>query len=86
MVTCGISGRRRHAAAALAIDGRLVAAVEQAPMGYGDGADSSSHVLPMAAIEACLAAAGLTIRDVTSFVRADGHAATLELSFRNVGK
>lgn len=80
MVTCGISGRRRHAAAALAIDGRLVCAAEQAPLSRVGSDDDRGSILPMAAIEMCLVAAGLSIRDITQFVRADGHEATLERS------
>ena len=78
MVVCGISGRRRHAAAALAIDGRLVSAAEQAPLSRAGNADARDEILPMSAIDACLAAAGLTLGDVSQFIRADGHAATLE--------
>ena len=77
MVVCGISGRRRQAAAALAIDGRLVAAVEQAPLTHADVRDS---LLPVAAIDACLAAAGVTVHDVSHFVRADGHSLSLGCS------
>ena len=80
MVVCGISGRRRQAAAALAVDGRLVSAVEQAPLTRAGDADVRTSLLPMAAIDACLAAAGLTVRDISHFVRADGHAMTLECS------
>ena len=78
MVVCGISGRRRQGAAALAVDGRLVSAVEQAPLTRAGDADARNAFLPLAAIEACLTAAGLTIPDISHFVRADGHAATLE--------
>jgi predicted NodU family carbamoyl transferase len=80
MVVCGISGRRRQAAAALSIDGRLVSAAEQAPLSRTDKADDRGALLPMAAIDACLASAGLTVRDISHFVRADGYAATLECS------
>ena len=69
MVICGVTGRRRSAAAALVVDGRLVAAVEQAPLADRDGRAS---MLPEAAIDACLTAAGLTRGDVTHVVRAEG--------------
>lgn len=80
MVTCGISGRGRQAAAALAIDGRLVSAVEQAPLNRTGRVDDRAGTLPMPAIEACLAAAGLAAREVTHVVRAEGYDAILEPS------
>ena len=80
MVVCGISGRRREAAAALAIDGRLVAAVEQASLTRTGYAEVRESRLPLTAIEACVAAAGLTVHDISQFVRADGHVVTLERS------
>jgi len=80
MVVCGVSGRRRHAAAALAIDGRLVAAAEQSPLSRTLDSDVRSHRLPMAAIDACLSAAGLTGRDISYVIRAEGYAVTLEHS------
>ena len=80
MVVCGISGRGREAAAALAIDGRLVAAVEQAPLTRLGNAGVRESRLPMAAIDACVAAAGLAVHDITHFVRASGHAVTFERS------
>ena len=72
MVVCGISGRGRRAAAAIAIDGRLVSAVEQAAV------DRVSHeqedgAWPLAAIEACRSAAGLTAREIGQFVWAHRH-------------
>jgi len=76
MVICGISGRGPHAAAAIAVDGRLVSAVEQARLNRRG--DDRAGALPLAAIEACLVTAGLTVRDVSQFVRAEGHVATLE--------
>lgn len=80
MVVCGISGRRREAAAALAIDGRLVAAAEQAPLSRLGNAGVRSALLPMDAVDACLSAAGLTLRDISQIVRADGYSASLEQS------
>ena len=80
MVVCGISGRRRQAAAALAIDGRLVSAVEQAPLSRLSNADARSAMLPIEAIEACLNEAGLTVRDISHIVRADGYSASLDQS------
>jgi predicted NodU family carbamoyl transferase len=79
MVVCGISGRRRQAAAALAIDGRLVSAAEQAPLARLGTADDRA-LLPIEAINACLTAADLTLRDVSQIVRADGYSATLDQS------
>jgi carbamoyltransferase len=78
MVVCGISGRRLHAAAALAVDGRLVAAAEQAPLSRLEDTDGPRMRVPMAAIEACLEAAGLSLGDITHVVRAVGDAPTLE--------
>ena len=83
MVVCGISGRRRQAAAALAIDGRLVSAAEQAPLSRLSSGDVRSAMLPREAVDACLAAAGLTLRDITHLVRADGYGATLDQSVSN---
>jgi predicted NodU family carbamoyl transferase len=77
MVVCGISGRGRQAAAALAIDGQLVAAVEQAPLSRINGDDWRGGALPTAALDACLGAAGLAMRDLSQVVHARGHAATL---------
>ena len=80
MVVCGISGRRRDAAAALAVDGRLVAAVEQAPLARARNADVGESTLPVAAIDACVEAAGLRRSDISHFVRASGHDVVLEPS------
>jgi len=78
MVVCGISGRRRYAAAALAIDGRLVAAADHGAYQRAPGAGYAGAVLPHAAVDACLAAAGMSARDITFIVRAEGNASTLE--------
>lgn len=72
MVICGVSGRRRRAAAALAVDGRLVAASVEGPLIGVAGAGYAGAPLPLAAIDACLAAAGATRRDITHLVRAEG--------------
>jgi carbamoyltransferase len=74
MVVCGISGTGRHAAAALAVDGRLVAAAEQAPLARRASFDCRlGSGLPREAIDACLAAAGLNQGDISSIVHADGY-------------
>ena len=77
MVVCGISGRGRHAAAAIAIDGRLASAVEQAAVdrvGHGQ----SGTAWPLAAIGACCSAAGVPAREIGQFVWAHGHEPVLE--------
>ncbi len=78
MVVCGISGRRRYAAAALAVDGRLVAAADQGAYQRAPGIGYAGAVLPNAAIDACLAAAGMSAGDLNAIVRAEGSATTLE--------
>lgn len=78
MVVCGISGRRRRAAAALAVDGRLVAAASEAALVGVPAAGFGGAAWPAAAVEACLAAAGLTVGDITHVVRAEGPGAALE--------
>jgi carbamoyltransferase len=77
MVICGISGRGRHAAAAIAIDGRLVSAVEQAAVDRLSH-DHAGARWPVAAVEACRAAAGLAPGDIEQFAWAHGHEAALE--------
>src|SRR5687768_12802624 len=77
MVVCGISGRGRHAAAAIAIDGRLVSAVEQ-PAVDRFGHDQLAAGWPLAAIEACRLAAGLAPGAIGQFVWAHLHEATLD--------
>jgi predicted NodU family carbamoyl transferase len=77
MVVCGISGRGRHAAAAIAIDGRLVSAVEQAAVDRLTRDPRGAH-WPLAAIDACRLAAGLKTSDIGQFAWAHRHEATLE--------
>jgi predicted NodU family carbamoyl transferase len=77
MVVCGISGRGRHAAAAIAIDGRLVSAVEQAAVDRLHH-DWAGAAWPLAAIDACRHAAGLSAGDIGQFVWAHRHEAALE--------
>ncbi len=72
MVVLGISGRRRRAAAALSVGGRLVGASAQASHIHGADAGYAGAPLPSAAVEACLAAAGLHAADVTDVVIAEG--------------
>lgn len=77
MVVCGISGRGRHAAAAIAIDGRLVSAVEQASVDRL-GHDRAGGGWPIAAIDACRSAAGVSAGDIRQFAWAHGHDAVLD--------
>ena len=65
MKVLGISGRYRDAAAALAVDGRLVAAVSEdcftkvPGIGY-----QQTGGFPSQAVEACLQGAGLELSDI----------------------
>jgi predicted NodU family carbamoyl transferase len=65
MKVIGIAGRHRHGAAALAVDGAIVAAASEETyvrvpgVGYGQ-----TGGFPSRAVEACLTRAGLTIADV----------------------
>lgn len=79
MVVCGISGRRRGAAAALAVDGRLVAAASEGALVGVPSAGYGGAAWPVAAVEACLSAAGLAEGDITHVVRAEGAGASLAL-------
>lgn len=78
MVTCGISGRGRQSAAALAVDGRVVAAAEQAPLTRRVRRPARDERVPVEAIEACLAAAGVGVEDLSQVVFAEGYAATAQ--------
>jgi carbamoyltransferase len=72
MNVLGISGRERDAAAALSIDGAIVAAALEesfarvSRIGY-----RHTDGFPLAAIDACLTRAGLTIDDVHTFAVVD---------------
>src|SRR5258705_4889854 len=65
MKVIGIAGRHRHGAAALAVDGAIVAAASEETyvrvpgVGYGQ-----TGGFPSRAVEACLTRAGLTIAEV----------------------
>jgi carbamoyltransferase len=77
MVVCGISGRGRQAAAAIAIDGRLVSAVEQAAVDRVNH-EQAGPSWPLEAIDACRSAAGLSAAAIGQFVWAHRHEPTLE--------
>jgi len=65
MRVLGISGRSRQGAAAIAVDGRLIAAVtEESVARVADGGDAHPSGLPFAAVRACLARAGLKAEDI----------------------
>src|SRR5262245_52872934 len=75
MNVLGISGRERDAAAALAVDGRIVSAVAEESfarvphIGY-----ARTGGFPHAAVAACLTAAGLDAGDVNQIVVVDDSA------------
>jgi carbamoyltransferase len=73
--TLGISGRDRDAAAALAVDGRVVAAASEECFTRVPGIGYTlTGGFPTAAVEACLRSANLDARDLDelSIVQADG--------------
>jgi carbamoyltransferase len=72
MVVVGITGRRRRAATAVAVDGRIVAAVREAVLTRVPSAGYRETGLPMASLRACLAKAGLAPQDVDRVVSAEG--------------
>jgi carbamoyltransferase len=76
MRVLGISGRSRHAAAAIAIDGRIVAGVMEESVTRGAGAGSSASGLPFGAVRAALAHAELSPEhiDLVTFTDAIGEA------------
>jgi carbamoyltransferase len=63
----GISGARRNAAAAVAAQGRLIAACEQERITRARGVGIASAGLPIDAVETILRIAGRTARDVTTY-------------------
>jgi carbamoyltransferase len=78
MNVLGITGRDRNAAAALAVQGRIVAATTEDTFARvpGVGYDLTGG-FPQAAVDACLAAAGLDVADIDEVVvveDGDGHA------------
>jgi carbamoyltransferase len=79
MKVLAISGRDRDAAAALAIDGRIVAAASEeafariAGVGY-----TRTGGFPMAAAQACLDAAGCSLPEIDEFARVDAETTSLD--------
>jgi carbamoyltransferase len=72
MAVLGISGRDRDAAAALAVDGRLVSAATEDSFARVPGIGyAQTGGFPRAAVEACLDIAGLSPREVTDVVIVD---------------
>ena len=69
MRVLGISGRSRRGAAAIAVDGRIIAAVTDESVARGaDDGDAHPLALPFAAIRACLSHAGLQSEDIDRVV------------------
>jgi len=65
MRVLGISGRSRQGAAAIAVDGRLTAAVTEESVARAvDGGEAHPFALPFAAVRACLTHAGLQPADI----------------------
>jgi carbamoyltransferase len=71
MVVLGITGRRRRAATAVAVDGIIVAAVCEATLTRVPGAGYRECGFPLASMSACLAKAGLTAESVDVVVSAE---------------
>jgi predicted NodU family carbamoyl transferase len=74
MVVVGITGRRRRAATAVAVDGRIVAAVREAMVIRVPAAGYRETGFPVASFRACLAKAGLTPDSIDHVVSAEGAA------------
>jgi predicted NodU family carbamoyl transferase len=72
MVVVGITGRRRGAAAAVAVDGTVVAAVSEAMMTRVPAAGYREHGFPVASVRACLERAGFGAAAVELVISADG--------------
>jgi carbamoyltransferase len=69
MVVLGISGRERHAASALVVNGKLVAAAaEEAFIGLPEVGYQHTGGFPFLAVRACLHKAGLSAHDVGTVV------------------
>ena len=65
MRVLGISGRSRQGAAAIAVDGRVIAAVTDESVARGaDSGEAHPFALPVAAIRACLTHAGLRPEEI----------------------
>jgi predicted NodU family carbamoyl transferase len=72
MVILGITGRRRNAASALAVDGRVVAAVSEASVTRVPRAGCRESGFPIASAAECLRLAGIGPREVARVVSASG--------------
>jgi carbamoyltransferase len=70
-ISLGISGRRRNGASALAVDGRVVAAVSEASVTRVPGAGYRETGFPEASAAECLRIAGVSAGDVQRIVSAD---------------
>jgi carbamoyltransferase len=69
MNTIGIAGRHQQAAAALAVDGRIVAATsEQVLVRVSGAAYSQTNGFPFAAVQSCLDSAGLAPTDIEALL------------------
>jgi hypothetical protein len=76
MNVLGITGRTRDAAAALAVDGRIVAAATEDSFARVPGIGYElTGGFPHAAVQACLSVAGLETADVSEVVVVDDSAA-----------
>jgi carbamoyltransferase len=72
MVVVGITGRRRRAAAAVAVDGTIVAAVSESMLTRVPAAGYREVGFPVASVRACLKQADLDVDAVDLIVEADG--------------
>jgi predicted NodU family carbamoyl transferase len=72
MVVVGITGRRRRAATAVAVDGRILAAVGEAIVTRVPAAGYRDAGFPIASLRTCLGTAGLTPDSVDVVVSAEG--------------
>ena len=68
MKSLGIAGRRHHAAAALCIDGRIVAAVAEHACATPNVVEQDAAGVPAAAVRLCLARGGVTACDIDELV------------------
>jgi len=71
MKTLGISGKHRHAAAAIAVDGRVVAATAEECLARVPAIGYSSTGAPLHAVAASLAVAGLDGADIDEVIVVD---------------
>src|SRR6478736_1829909 len=76
MKVLGITGRTHDAAAALAVDGRIVSAATEDSFARMPGIGYAlTGGFPHAAVNACLGAAGIELGDLTEVVAVDDGAA-----------